>query len=170
MGRAMLRMRRRNAEGTFVLQITSMIDIFVIMVFFLLKSYSASSIESGVSSDIRLPSSISQTSPVESLKLQVSKNAIFLDDKKIVDLKDGKIGKEAMDENDAQFIQALFVELEKHADKSKGIAAVNEEVKFEGKVIVQADEGLSYDLLKKVMYTATIAGYSDLKLAATKPE
>jgi biopolymer transport protein ExbD len=171
MSRVMARLRRRQTEGTFVLQITSMIDIFVIMVFFLLKSYSASSVEdAGSVSQIRLPTSISQSSPVESLKLMVSKTGIFVDDKKVVELKDGKIGKEYMDEKDGQFIRALFEELDKQAEKSKGIAAVNEAVKFEGKVVVQADESLSYELLKKVMYTATLAGYNDLKLAAVKPE
>ncbi|HEX4922671.1 MAG TPA: biopolymer transporter ExbD [Bdellovibrionales bacterium] len=171
MGRAMARLRRRQSEGTFVLQITSMIDIFVIMVFFLLKSYSSSSVESaGSTSQIRLPTSISESSPVESLKLMVSKTGIFVDDKKVADLKDGKVGAEALDANDAQFIKPLFEALDKEAEKSKGIAAVNEAVKFEGKIVVQADESLNYELLRKVMYTATLAGFNDLKLAAVKPE
>jgi biopolymer transport protein ExbD len=30
---------------------------------------------------------------------------------------------------------------------------------------VQADRGLNYDTLQKVMYTSMMAGYSDVKLA-----
>ena len=171
MSRAMARLRRRQNEGTFALQITSMIDIFTIMVFFLLKSYSTSSaINTGATTEIRLPSSISDSPSVESLRLMVSKTGIFVDDKKVLDLKEGKIGAEAVEANDPQFIRPLFEELDKHAEKSKGIAAVNEAVKFDGKIVVQADSGLNYELLRKVMYTATLAGYNDLKLAAVKPE
>ncbi|MEQ1875144.1 MAG: biopolymer transporter ExbD [Bdellovibrionia bacterium] len=171
MGRAMARLRRRQTEGTFVLQITSMIDIFTIMVFFLLKSYSTSSVvNTGPSSEVRLPSSVSESASVESLKLTVSKSGIFVDDKKVIDLKDGTIAKESVESNDPQFIRPLFEELDKQAEKSKGIAAVNETVKFDGKITVQADSELNYELLRKVMYTATLAGYNDLKLAAVKPE
>lgn len=170
MGRA-ARLRRRQSEGTFALQITSMIDIFTIMVFFLLKSYSTSSaVDAGAPSEIRLPSSISEAAPVESLKVMVSRSGIFVDNLKVVELKDGKIGKESTEDNDPQFIKALFEALDKQAQKSKDIAAVNEDVKFEGKIVMQADESLNYELLKKVMYTATLAGFNDLKLAAVKPE
>lgn len=171
MSRSLARLRRRQTEGTFALQITSMIDIFTIMVFFLLKSYATSSVvNTGPSSEIRLPSSISDSAMVESLKLLVSKNGIFVDDKKVLELKDGKVGPESVEANDPQFLRPLFEALDKEAEKSKGIAAVNEAVKFEGKIVVQADEGLNYELLRKVMYTATLAGYNDLKLAAIKPE
>jgi biopolymer transport protein ExbD len=171
MGNTLSRLRRRQSEGTFALQITSMIDIFTIMVFFLLKSYSASSVvNTGPTSDIRLPTSNSETASVESLKVIISKTGIFVDDKKVIELKDGKMALGQAETNDPQFIKALFEELDKQAEKSRGIASVNSEVKFEGKIVMQADEGLSYDLLKKVMYTATLAGFNDLKLAAVKPE
>jgi len=171
MSRALARLRRRQTEGTFALQITSMIDIFTIMVFFLLKSYSASSVvNTGPTSEIHLPSSMSETSAVESLKVIVSKTGIFVDDKKVLNLADGKIAKDQTENNDPQFIKALFEELDKQAQKSRDIASVNEDHKFEGKIVMQADEGLSYDPLKKVMYTATLAGYNDLKLAAVKPQ
>jgi biopolymer transport protein ExbD len=51
------------------------------------------------------------------------------------------------------------------AKKTQEIAKQNESVKFEGKVVFQADQALNYALLKKVMYTAVLAGYSDFKLA-----
>ena len=51
------------------------------------------------------------------------------------------------------------------AEKSKEIADVNEEHEFDGKVVMQADSRLNYKTLKKVMYTASLAGYADMRLA-----
>jgi biopolymer transport protein ExbD len=42
---------------------------------------------------------------------------------------------------------------------------VNEEHEFDGKVVMQADSRLNYKTLKKVMYTASKAGYADMRLA-----
>src|SRR6185503_3957862 len=108
--------------------------------------------------DMTLPVSTSVKDPVDVLKLQVSKNAIFVEDKKIVDLKDGQVDVKDVDQNDTQFIRTLYTELDGQANKSRTIASKNEEVEFDGKVILQADRNLPYELLKKVMYTSMMAG------------
>ncbi|MES2857529.1 MAG: biopolymer transporter ExbD, partial [Bdellovibrionota bacterium] len=86
-------------------------------------------------------------------------------DKKLIDLKDGVIDVKDVEANDTQFIRALYSELDVLATKSRTIASKNETVEFDGKVIVQADRSLPYDLLRKVMYTSMMAGYSDVKIA-----
>lgn len=42
---------------------------------------------------------------------------------------------------------------------------MNDSFEFDGKILVQADRSLPYDLLKRVMYTSMMAGYSDVKFA-----
>jgi biopolymer transport protein ExbD len=155
----------KRSPPTFKIQITSMVDMFVILLVFLLKSYSTSPVQLSPGKDMTLPASTSVIDPTDVLKLQVSKNAIFVEDKKVAELKDGVLDVKDVDANDTQFIRALYTELDAQANKSRSIASKNEEVEFDGKVILQADRNLSYELLKKVMYTSMMAGYSDVKIA-----
>jgi hypothetical protein len=100
----------------------------------------------------------------------VSKTGIFVDDKKVVDLKDGALATADVDSNDTQFIRALYSELDEQVKKSRTIASQNSELEFDGKVIMQAERSLPYDILRKVMYTSMMAGYSDVKIAVMLKE
>ncbi|MDX9730648.1 MAG: biopolymer transporter ExbD [Bdellovibrionales bacterium] len=168
MGRSRRGMGRyidKRIPSTFKIQITSMVDMFVILLVFLLRSYSTSPVQITPSDDLTLPSSSSITAPEETLKMVVSKNGIFVDDKKIIEMKDGVIATSDVDENDTQFIRALYTELDEQAKKTRMIASKNTELEFDGKVLMQAERSLPYELLRKVMYTSMLAGYSDVKLA-----
>jgi biopolymer transport protein ExbD len=85
-------------------------------------------------------------------------------------LKDGQVDVKDVDQNDTQFIRTLYTELDSQANKSRTIASKNSEMEFDGKVIMQADRNLPYELLKKVMYTSMMAGYSDVKIAVLSKE
>lgn len=155
----------KRSPSTFKIQVTSMVDMFVILLVFLLKSYSTSPVQLTPSDKMTLPASTATKDPVDVVKLMVSKDAIYVEDKKVADLKGGVVDVKDMDVNDTQFIRALYTELDQQATKSRTIASKNEEVEFDGKVILQADRSLPYELLKKVMYTSMMAGYSDVKIA-----
>ncbi|RYX78224.1 hypothetical protein EON76_06705 [bacterium] len=155
----------KRSPSTFKVQVTSMVDMFVILLVFLLKSYSTSPVQLTPSDKMTLPASTSTKDPVDVLKLMVSKDAIFVEDKKVMDLKGGLVDVKDVDANDTQFLRTLYTELDVQAGKSRNIASKNEEVEFDGKVILQADRALPYELLKKVMYTSMMAGYSDVKIA-----
>jgi biopolymer transport protein ExbD len=159
-----------SRSSAFKIQITSMVDMFIILLVFLLKSYSTSAVNITPSDQLRLPMSSSSTDPVESVKLMVSKNAIFVEDTKIVDMNNGVVEVTQLDSNDPQFIRPLFEELDKHAQKSKDIAKVNETVEFDGKIMMQVDRELPYELLRKVMYTSMLAGYYDVKFAVVSKD
>jgi biopolymer transport protein ExbD len=156
---------RKNQDGTFTLQITSMIDMFTIILVFLLKSYASSSVDITANPNVVLPSSTASQSPVEALKLVVSKTGIYVDDKEVAKIENGQIDKSYLDSKDEKFVRPLYDALKVQADKSKAIAKQNSDVNFEGKVIFQADQGLDYKLLRKVMYTSSFAGYTDFKFA-----
>ena len=70
-----------------------------------------------------------------------------------------------VDASDTNFIRALYTELDKQATKTRSIAKVNETLEFDGKVLMQADRGVPYSMLRKVMYTSMMAGYADVKIA-----
>jgi biopolymer transport protein ExbD len=168
--RGMKKFLDRRAPGNFKIQITSMVDMFIILLVFLLKSYSTSPVNINPSSSLKLPSSTSATDPVDVLKVIVSKTGIFVEDSKVADIKDNQIDQASVDKTDPQFIRPLYDELDKKAQKAKDIGKVNDTVAFDGKVLMQVDKALPYSVLQQIMYTSMLAGYFDVKFAVMSKE
>jgi biopolymer transport protein ExbD len=162
----MVRMKRRwrNRDANYTLQLTAMVDMFTILLVFLLKSYTTSSVQMATVDDIQVPMSVSMNEPKEALRMHVSIKGVYVDDVKVLDLEEGKISSAEVDTKDKKFIKRIFDELDKHAKKSRDIASANTTHEFKGDLILQADQNLDYGLLKKIMYTSMLAGYANIKL------
>lgn len=158
----------RRSSAAFKIQITSMVDMFVILLVFLLKSYSTSSVIITPKEGMRLAESTATADPVDVVKLIVSQDAVFVEEKKVMDLEKGHVPAGLADKNDPSFIKALFDALDERAKLAKSISKVNDTFEFDGKVLMQADRDLPYELLQKVMYTSMMAGYADVKLAVAQ--
>ena len=143
-----------------------MVDMFVILLVFLLKSYSTSPVQVNPSKDLRLPQAVNaEEINEEPVMMFVSQKGIYIGEKKIVDLDQGALLKGDLDKEDEKFVKGLFEELTTQAEKTRSIASRNNTVKFDGKILMQADQGVPYELLKKIFYTSSLAGYTDLKFA-----
>lgn len=158
-------MRRRfelpRQKSTFGLNITSMTDMFTILLVFLLQTYSTSVVQLTPETGLRLPQSSSMTNPVESIKVIVSKELVKIDTNKIAEMKNADFNSKDIDPNDSNFILPLFNELDKLAKDEK---LKNDPAVKEGRILLQADAELSYSVLRKVMYTASMAGFPQMKL------
>ncbi len=159
-------MRKLNKRSTFTIQITSMVDMMTLILAFLLNSQGNSAVQLTPVEGLVLPQSRTTNGAVEALKLIVTTKGVFVNDKKVADIADGKISIEAIDDKDSLFIKPLYDELDKQAENSRKIASVNETLEFDGKVLLQADSKLNYQVLKQVMYTAASAGFANVKMAA----
>ena len=155
----------RRGSSSFKIQVTSMVDMFIILLVFLLKSFSTSPVNITPSDNLQLPQSTVSTDPVDVLKLVVSKAALFVEDEKVADLNNSEFAPGQIDASDKEFIRPLYEALDKKAQQSKDLAKVNDTVEFDGKVFMQVDRDLPYSVLKKVMYTSMLAGYYDVKFA-----
>src|SRR5437763_25035 len=101
-----LTFKKKKLNEDLTLQITSMADIFMILLVFLLKNYSTNLATISPTEGTRLPvSAESQGTIKEALKVEVSKDFITMDQKQIVGLKNFQAEKTAGDES---FIQPLF--------------------------------------------------------------
>lgn len=160
---------KRNVSS-FKIQITSMVDMFIILLVFLLKSYSTSPVNVTPSKSLQLAQSTVSTDPVDVLKMVVSKSALFVDDEKVADLNNNEFDSTQLDENDKEFIRPLYAALDKKAQQSKDIAKINSTVEYDGKVFMQIDRDLPYVVLKKIMYTSMLAGYYDVKFAVVSKD
>lgn len=160
-------MARRKYEvpikknSTFGLNITSMTDMFTILLVFLLQSYATTEFEMVQNNDLRLPSSASFMNPTMGIQISLTTKELKLGEKAIAILSGTNFNSNDLEKSDPNFIKPLFDELDKLAKDE-----ANKDAKHikEGKILLQADRSLPYSTLRKVMYTASMAGFPQLKL------
>lgn len=143
----------------FTLNITSMTDMFTILLVFLLQNFS-SEVTIDPVAGLRLPQSTSDKNPVLGVKLAISPTELRFEDKVIAQVNGQNIDSSAIDKNDSNFIRPLFDELQKYNKENEKLAKT-------GNVLLQADQDLPYATLRKVMYTASMAGFPKLKMITT---
>lgn len=139
--------------------LTSMMDMFTIILFFLLRSFVLESGEVPITDPkLRLPVSISREAPKLRLNIQVTTDAIVVEGAKIGEIKD------YMKEKDL-LIKPLYDTLNRYTENTEFIARFNPSVRFTGEVILQGDKMIPFRMLEKVMYTCGQAGYGNISLA-----
>ncbi len=147
------------------LNLNSLLDMLTLLVVFLMKSMSAT-VLNPPPPEIRLPTSYVGDEPKEALMIQVSSNYITINNKKLVVLKDGKFIAEDLSKNDLYLVPAIEKELLEEAERSKNIEKQTKELfKFKGTAFIQIDKGIEYATVKRILYTSSVAGYGDMKLA-----
>ncbi len=171
MGRLSETMKRFNKQDSSVgVQLTSMVDVLTILLVFLLKSFSSSAVVPPMGDGVRLPDSTAMVEPIEALKLVVSPLGVFVNDEMVITFQDSKILETDLSGQDPDLIVKLHEKMESEAKRAEEIAKVNPTLDFKGEVLMQADRSLSYEVLRKIMYTSSLAGYGDLKLATMLAE
>lgn len=153
---------RRKKIGPLDLDITSLLDILVILLVFLLKSYNSSGIVFNVAKDIKLPNSISSSPSTTGVIVQVSPSMIWVDDTVVVNSQN-MINKATFDDGGKRIIP-LYNELIKRKRMSKIVEKSSPEAaKFSGIVNLIVDKSVKYSFVKKLLYTSAEAGYQKYK-------
>jgi biopolymer transport protein ExbD len=138
------------------LNLVSLMDIFTILVFFLLVS-SSNVQELPNKKDIRLPTSISTQAPKETLIVLVTREKILVQGREVANIAD-EINKEDI------LIQGLVDELKFQSERSNTIADQTETA--QGKAItVMGDEEISYQLLRKILASCREENYTRIAFA-----
>jgi biopolymer transport protein ExbD len=160
------RLKRESKE--FEVDITSLLDILVILLVFLLKSYNASDLKLEVVKNLNLPQSKSQDLGHMAVIIQVdSERAVWINDKKIGSFRDTPGDK----------IDLLYSALEEEGKKQdkeiedlkgRALAQIDESALKKRqanrkKVNIVLDQSLPYTVLRKVMHTAAMAGFPEFK-------
>jgi len=149
--------RARSGGG---LNLVSLMDIFTILVFFLLVH--SSDVENLPSAkSIRLPESVAEKSPKTTLIISVSSEDILVQGQKVASVQ------EAM-QSDSDVIDSLKGELDHQASRREVIAS--HEAGKPRAITVLADKEIPYRLLKKIMVTCVRASYENISLAVLKRE
>ncbi len=134
-----------------------MTDMFTILLVFLLQTYSTNDVQLEAIDGLRLPASNTERNPVDGLKISLSPTELKFDKTKIANVQNNTIESSVIDPQDTNFIKPLFDELQKFNKENEKSAKI-------GKVLFQADQNLPYSAIRKVMYTASMAGFPNLKM------
>lgn len=159
---------RRGSEDM-ALQITSMADIFTILLVFLLKSYSAGATNIAPSAGLQLPQAQGQDQMVEALKVEVSQDSVNVEGQPVAKLDHFQFDKADLKEG-GLLSKSLTTALEKARERQHTIAAANSDVKNDAKIIVISDQKAPYQTIKSVLASAATQGYTDFKLAVFRGE
>jgi len=151
--------RRKRGDGTVKMNLTSMIDMFTLMVVFLLKNYSAQGQLVTPAEGLMLPTSSIEKNAKEALSVKVSQTTIMVENEIVVD-QNGYVTLLAQKDF---MIEPLFKVLQKHAEEArKSSERFGQE--FSGKISIQGDVAIPYNVLTRVMYTCGQAGYPMMNL------
>lgn len=150
--------QHRRAKSQSKLNLVSLMDIFTILVFFLLVNSSDVEVLQS-NKDITLPASVAEKQPENNLVVMVSAEDILVGGRKVADVK-------SVLKSDEREIASLKKELLYLAGR-KPYRTIEEQEKGRD-VTIMADQKIPYILLKKIMTTCAKSEYRNISLAVSQ--
>ena len=150
-GKRRQRQSKKKAAG---LNLVSLMDIFTILVFFLMVNSSEVEVLQ-TSSDIELPDSTSEQRPENQLVITVSADDLIVQGRPVAKIQDILGDAEPL-------IAGLHTELEYQAERRGELPEGGHEV------TVMGDKELPYWLLKRILYTCQTTDFAQISLAVNK--
>jgi biopolymer transport protein ExbD len=150
------RAERRSRNQTMVdMNLVSLIDVFTILIFFLLSN--SGGVETLPSPKaVLLPESVADVSPRETVVIVVSGSEILVDGRKVASVADVL----AME---GDLIAPLKAELDLLSSSRQVIRKENEALSR--RLTIMGDKEIPYRLLRKIMVTSARANFSDVSFA-----
>lgn len=154
----MERHHKRNRGGG-DLNLVSLMDIFTILVFFLLvHSSDGEALPSAKA--VRLPESIADKAPKQTLIISVSGSDIVVQGRRVA-------GVEEVLAAGGELIEPLKAELEYQAARTPVVAKSDKPTRD---VTIMGDREIPFRLLKKIMYTCARSSFENISLAVQQKE
>ena len=142
------------------LNLVSLMDIFTILLLFLLFHVSGEEETITVPDIVSLPASISTVKPEPTTTVYITGDLILVGDKKVANTQDVlKSSEPGIDSLEKELLSQM----------SQNVQDGEQSVR-QDKIIIMGDKMIPFTLLKKVMYTCSMAGYPTLSLAVIQKE
>ena len=155
------RRRKRKSFAAPKLMLTSMMDMFTIVLIFLLFSFSDRVEKIKIDDQLELPRSSTKVDYDKNLKLVLTKSSLLLDDEIVAELNNGEI--KGFDQKDLKK-SILYTRLKEHYEKSKITREENPEEKpKDQEIIFLCDKSHEFKIINQVMKTAGLAGYPNFQ-------
>ena len=150
-----MRRMERSRKKFIGLNLTSLMDVFTILVFFLLANSSSSEVLS-TPKHIKLPDSVVESKPRETVVIMVSPETILVQGEAVVNTSE-------LLETKSENIPAITQKLDL---LERQIIGINTQAAVASKeVTILADKTIPFNVLKKIMTTCTGSGYGRISLA-----
>ncbi|MEJ2477215.1 MAG: biopolymer transporter ExbD [Desulfobacterales bacterium] len=151
------RMRRmgRNKRKVTGLMLTPLMDVFTILVFFLLF-HSGSGTVLDTPKQIKLPESIVETKPKETVVIMVSPEVVMVQGEAVINTP-------ALLQDRIRTVGVIAARLKQ---LERNVIGISTKTVAESKeVTILADKTIPFKVLKKIMSTCTASGYERISLA-----
>ncbi len=147
----------RNARhgNALDMNLVSLIDVFTILIFFLLSN---SGVETLPSASVHLPESTAKKDPKETLVVVVNATEITVEGRKVADVA-------ALVNSRDDLIPGLKSELD--LVSARPVALAQNDTNAHS-VTIMGDKDIPYQLLRKVMYTAAVANFTNVSFAVNQ--
>jgi len=147
----------RNKAGVPKINLTSLMDVFTILVFFLLVNSGQSEILDAPK-EVRLPESVVESKPRETVVIFISPEQVMVQGEPVVSV--------ANVLNNPGMIGPIGDRLE--ALKQTVIGRSTQTVAASQEVTLLADKSIPFEVIKRVLSTCTGAGYTNVSLAVVQ--
>jgi biopolymer transport protein ExbD len=145
-----------GVEGTFRPQLTSLIDVMTILLVFLIKSFSVEGTLITPSQDLELPISTSEKPAKPTCSIEITKTALLSDGERITDI-------DQFRNSDSLLVPILYEWMLMQKKKCDDANKATE-------VLIQADRNIEFNIVKRVMFTCSKAGFSDFSVLVLQEE
>ncbi len=150
-----IRRMARNRKKVPGLNLTSLMDVFTILVFFLLANSESNQVVTPPKK-IELPSSVVESKPRETVVIIVGAEQVVVQGKAIIATRD-------LIELNEGFVPEISQRLVR---LGKSVIGVSDKALDDSReVTILADKEIPFNALKKVMSTCTLSGYGKISLA-----
>ncbi len=151
--------RRERNQASLDLNLVALIDIFTILIFFLLSNFAEVQALPN-SKAVRLPESTAEKTPRETLVVIVNDAEIIVDGRKIAAVAD-------VMRSEGDLIAPLKAELDLQAGRQ---VVRPENVEPSKTITIMGDKDIPYRLLRKVMVTCARADFSNVAFAVRQKD
>ncbi len=155
--------KRGKKSGYASLMLTSLVDMFTIIVIFLLMNFSANGEVLYMSKDIKLPDAYHGAQLERAPVISVSGDAVTIDGKMLLNTAD-------LEKGDVLNVPELEDALRDEKRRYEQIHANDPDHPFRGLVNVQADKRIPFKVIKRVMFACNQSGFGNINFAALSRE
>jgi biopolymer transport protein ExbD len=146
------------------LQITSMADVFTIILVFLLKSSSMGASTVSMSNDTQLPSVVKSEELVEKLKVEISRGAVILDGQPVAKLEQFRFDSSDLEsDGSSRSINTALIAQKQKKKQERDPASEHNHM-----LMLLADQRTPYATLRTVMDSASNQGFVRFKLVVVE--
>lgn len=164
-----------------ILPLTAMVDMFTVLAVFLLQNYQTDSGLLEISDEVALPKASATKELRPATVVTVTKEKIIFNKEIVIDIASVRAQADAMIPSLEQKLTKYFQDADNQR-KMMGLGAIRDAVQAQQgadpkkeqedsrRVTVQADKGIDFLAVRRVLHTVTMAGASEVNFAVVKDE